>query len=402
MTWLVVGLAALLLAEKAWRHALVVRFFRRPVPAAARDPKLVSILQPILSGDPTLPDCLERNLCLRTRYSVEFVWLVDDDDWEAQRLCRDLAARHPERPVAVLVLPPPSAQHNPKTVKLIAGMEAAGGDVVCVLDDDTVLPDGGLEQCLPYLDRPGVGLAFGLPYYVHFGNLWSSLVSCFVNASSLLTYVPYIALADPFTVNGMFYAARRDVLAAVGGFAGLEETLADDFAVARRFRAHGWRLAQTPLRHGIATHVRDLRHYLSLMQRWFVFPRESLLRHLKGRDRVVVYGMGLVANLAPLLLVVLAAAFPSVPAALAALLYFGYSAAVAAHLNRTFLHGVTPGRALLAVPLVQILFPVQLLAALVAPQRIVWRGHVMEAEPGGGLRVVRRRTEGGGSGQEQV
>ena len=119
--------------------------------------------------------------------------------------------------------------------------------MVCVLDDDTRLPDWGLEQCLPFLDRPGVGLAFGLPYYRHFGNLWSALVSLFVNGQSLLTYVPYTALSEPFTINGMFYALRREVLDAVGGFAGLEGILADDFAVASRLREHGYRLAQTPL-----------------------------------------------------------------------------------------------------------------------------------------------------------
>lgn len=371
---------------------LVLRFFRRSLPEATRDVRLVSVLQPILSGDPTLPECLERNLRVKTRYPVEFVWLVDTDDTEAQRLCQEIAARHPERNVVVLVLPPPSSpRHNPKTVKLIAGMDAARGDALCILDDDTVLPDSGLEQCLPYLDQTGVGLAFGLPYYVHFGNLWSSLVSCFVNATSLLTYIPYTSLAEPFTVNGMFYAVRRDVLDSVGGFRGLEETLADDFAVAQRFREHGWRLAQTPLRHGIRTHVHDARHYLSLMQRWFVFPRESLLRYLKGRDRAVMYGMGVGASLAPLLLILLAAVFPSVPGAAAALLYLAYGTAVVVHLNRAFLNSATPRWALLMVPLVQLLIPIQIAAALLAPQRIVWRGHVMEAEPGGGLRILRRQ-----------
>ena len=36
--------------------------------------------------------------------------------------------------------------------------------------------------------------------------------------------------------------------------------------------------------------------------------------------------------------------------------------------------------------------PLQLLIALFAPQQINWRGHRMEALPGGGLRFIRRRT----------
>ena len=37
---------------------------------------------------------------------------------------------------------------------------------------------------------------------------------------------------------------------------------------------------------------------------------------------------------------------------------------------------------------------VLLLAALLLPQRINWRGHVMQVERGGGFRFVRRRDEG--------
>jgi ceramide glucosyltransferase len=43
------------------------------------------------------------------------------------------------------------------------------------------------------------------------------------------------------------------------------------------------------------------------------------------------------------------------------------------------------------VTLLQLVFPLQLLAALLLPQRIVWRGHVIEVEKGGGFRYVKRR-----------
>lgn len=381
-------LAGSMLAQKLWRHWLVRRFFRRPIPAAVRAPALVSILQPILSGDPTLADCLRANLGAQTRYPLEFIWLVDSDDQVAQALCRQLAAGA-HRPVQIVVLPPPGGRANPKMIKLIEGLNHARGDTICVLDDDTRLPDGGLEQCLPFLDQPQVGLAFGLPYYRSFENLWSGLVALFVNDHSLTTYIPYTALAEPFTINGMFYAVRRDLLERVGGFAGLEGVLADDFAIAGRFRRHGYRLAQTPLRHAISTTVRGPRHYLSLLQRWFIFPRESLLRHLGARDQLVLYGMGALPALFPLVLV---ATLGRRPARWAyALIYFGHSALAFRQINRDYLRGATPARYAWAAPLIEIIFPLQLLAALLSPQRIAWRGHVMQVEPGGGFHFVRRR-----------
>ncbi|MFN8477909.1 MAG: hypothetical protein U0074_08860 [Kouleothrix sp.] len=55
------------------------------------------------------------------------------------------------------------------------------------------------------------------------------------------------------------------------------------FAVAQRGKAwlSGW---YKPCCAGgqLGTTVRDARHYTSLIQRWFIFLRESLMRHLHG------------------------------------------------------------------------------------------------------------------------
>lgn len=387
---LLIGL--LMLAERAWKHWMVVRFFRRPVAETLSDPGLVSIIQPVLSGDPTMAACLERSLQLKSRYPLELIWLTDDSDLVGQRICRELMARYPQRDVQLIALPRPQEGQNPKTVKLIAGARLARGDVICVLDDDTMLPDHGLERCLPFLDRPGVGLAFGLPYYVNFSDAWSSMVSSFVNSNSLLTYVPYTTLTQPFTINGMFYAIGREVLAKVGGFEAIERVFADDFAVARLLRSHGYRLAQTPLLHGISTTVRGPRHYLSLIQRWFVLPRESLLRHLGWYDRAIIYGLGLAPALFPLLLVASLLLRPSRRKLGYALLYFGYSFTIFAHLNARYLRGASPWIRSWWVPIIQVVFPVQLLLALLSPQRINWRGNIVQVERGGGFRYIRRRA----------
>ncbi len=390
--WLWRLLAALLLAERLLKHLAVVRFFRRPPLRATRPLGLVSIMQPILSGDPALSDCLERTLTARSGYSREFIWLIDADDGEARRVCDALVARHPGMAIRVVALPPPAPAHNPKLVKLIAGAALARGEVICVLDDDTMLPDDGLEQCLPHLELPGVGLAFGLPYYTSFDNLWSSLVACFVNSSSLMTYIPFASLRDPVTINGMFYALRRETLAAVGGFAGLERVVADDFAVADRLRGAGYRLAQTPLRHPIRTTVRGPRHYAGLMQRWLIFPRESLMRHLAPAELAAVYALVAAPVCFPWLAV--APLLWRAPGARRfALGYLALSFAIFAQHNRAYLRGATPWRRAWLVPLVQLALPAQMLAALLAPRRIVWRGHVLQIERGGNLRLLRRRDQ---------
>jgi ceramide glucosyltransferase len=382
----------LLFAERLLKHLAVIRFFRRPRPALARPPRLVSLMQPILSGDPQLAGCLERNLLSASGLEREFIWLVDDDDAEGLAICRALIARHPAVEVRLVALPPPAPAQNPKLMKLIAGAALARGELLCVLDDDTVLPDGGLELCLAYLDQPGVGLAFGLPYYESFDNLWSSLVAYFVDSQSLLTYVPFAMLSEPATINGMFYALRRSTLEAVGGFAGLETTLADDFAVAQRLRGAGYRLAQTPLLHPIRTTVGGPGPYASLIQRWFIFPRESIMRQLGPRELALFYGLTVLPIFFPWLALALNICRPARATKIATLAYLGYCYAIFAHINLAYLKSAAPwGRSWL-VPLIQLGLPAQVLAALLSPQRIRWRGHLIEAAPGGGLRMVKRRS----------
>lgn len=395
--WLLFGAGLALLGLNAWRWWAVTRFFRRPIPPSAQPVQLVSILQPILSGDPTLTATLAHNLRTPTAYAREFVWLVDADDAEGQRICTELLTQQAAQPsstgpaVQMLLLPAAPQAVNPKTFKLIAGLAAAHGDVVCLLDDDTLLPPLGLEQCLPYLDQPATGLAFGLPYQVNFSNLWSALVAVFVNSNSLLTYVPFAWLHEPVTINGMFYALRRTTLDAIGGFHGLEPILADDFAVAQRVRSHGLHLAQTPLRHAIRTQVPSLRRYVSLLQRWFIFPRESLLRHLPWREQALVCALTLLPALLPLALVAGALLRRSLPLASVALANLLLTFAAFVHIDRSYLDHATPPRWRWLAPMLQLLFPLQLLAALLLPQRITWRGHVMQVERGGGFHFVKRR-----------
>ena len=391
MEYAAAGLGALLLLGMAWKHAMTVRFFARPVTQPHSQPRLVTILQPIVSGDPTLAKCLEQNLLLATSCPIELLWLLDEDDFAAQDLCRALLARHPGRTARVLLLPSPPDRHSPKMFKLIEGMKEAQGEVICVLDDDTMLLPGSLEAAIAGLDKPRAGLAFGLPYYVSFETFWSSFVACFVNSHSLMTYVPYVFLLDPITINGMFYVFRRRVYEETGGFGGVVEILADDFATAKHFRSHGYRLIQTPVRHPISTHVSGPRAYLRLLHRWLTFPRETLLKSLPWRELSVTHGLTLLFALGPMLLLIASLIWPSpwTFGVLGGLM--AYHFAIFVHCHFAYLRSATPWYWWWLVPVIQVLLPLQIVAALLMPQRVNWRGHVMQIERGGGFHYLRRR-----------
>lgn len=115
-------------------------------------------------------------------------------------------------------------------------------------------------------------LATGLPCYLkRQRDLPSRLLAEFVNNNAALTYLPLLAFAGPPTINGMTYALTPASLDAMGGFAPLSRHLADDLAVARRIIQMGGAIRQTPYPQFISTSVRDLRHYRTLMHRWFLF-----------------------------------------------------------------------------------------------------------------------------------
>lgn len=402
-------LALLMLVERIWKLEMVRHFFQRPLPGRKKSgpqspetrtvlsPKhhyeLISIIQPILSGDPTMSDCLESALCLKSAYPLEYIWLIDQEDSEGQRICQQLITQYPEQSIRIVLVPQPPVDSSPKTFKLIEGRKAAQGDVICVLDDDTILPTDGLDRTLPFLNQPGVGLAFGLPYYINFSNPWSSMVAAFVNGNSLLTYVPYISITDPFTINGMYYMMRSKVLDGMGGFDAIKHMFADDFAIAHLCRTHGYKLAQTPVLHGISTQVRDSRHYISLLQRWFVFPRESILRHVSWFDQLVLYCIGVVPLLFPFFLLLSLLLRPSWLKGSYTLLYFGCSMTIIDHINKRYLKSATPTNKRGWTLFMLILIPVQVMIALLSPQRVNWRGNIVQVERGGGFTYVKRRVD---------
>lgn len=400
MNILLLTIGFVVLAERILKYLLINQFFRHTSNGEAvlqqqglsGEPMYrVSILQPILSGDPTLWDCLSGNLKMRTHYPTEFLWLIDDDDAVAQSECRKLLAQYPDTNARLISLPPPLDGISPKTFKLIEGLKQAQGEIIAVLDDDTILPDGGLEQCIPFLDKPEVGVAFGLPYYRNFSNIWCTLVSCVVNGNSLLTYVPYTFFIKPFTVNGMFYVIKREILDKVNGFSGLETSIVDDHAIAQRFRSHGYQLAQTPVCHGISTQIQNFSHYFNLLNRWFIFPQASIMKSATILELFVFYSMAFFPTLFPLAIVIYVLAFPSISSILYALVYFGFSYYMLSQFNTNYLRNATPSSKIGLLLLVQIVLPFNIFLALLSPRKINWRGHIMQLTNDGGFNFVQRR-----------
>jgi ceramide glucosyltransferase len=392
---LILILGIVILAERVIKWILIQQFFQRAKleseSVLPNESYRISILQPILSGDPTLWDCLGHNLALNTSYQLEFIWLIDENDPVAQEGCRQLIETYPDVSVKLISLPPSPNQISPKMFKLIAGLKEATGNIIAVLDDDTMLPNQAFDQCLPYLEKPEIGVAFGLPYYVNFSNFWSTLVSSVVNGNNLLTYIPYTYIINPFTINGMFFVIKREVLEKVNGFTDLDKFIVDDYAIAQHFRQQGYQLAQTPVCHGISTQIQDYTHYFNLITRWFIFPQASILKYSSIPELIVFYLMAFLPTMFPFIVFLYSLLFPSVSALIYGLIYFGLNYAILTYFNQNYLRNATPKTQIVVLILVQILLPIQIIITLFMPRKINWRGNIMQLTEDGGFEFIQRR-----------
>ncbi len=362
----IAGLAFLYMTLWGVKAALATYVARREPVLPPSDGTGVAIAQPILSGDPRLGAVLAGTLAELP--AARFLWLVDQDDAEAQRVCRELAARHPGTKIEITLHPQPPDGINPKLWKLEAA-RAAGIEepVFLVLDDDTRMPGETLAALLAGLETHP--LATSLPGYLDDGRLPSRLLAQFVDNNAALPYLPLLPFLPPLTINGMAYALRTEKLDEGGGFAGMLSALTDDLAVAEAVLAAGGSIFQSARPHWVETTVRDGRHYRQLMHRWFLFAL-LLLKKQPLRLRATI---GLLHALPPLLLlglVLTAAIFPSQVAFGILLATLGFRTLDLARLQRAVY-----GRVLLA-PLSSIaselLQPLHTLHALFV-RTIVWR-----------------------------
>jgi ceramide glucosyltransferase len=371
-----VGVAGLFLAITAVRMALAVAVLRRPEPAAGPAAGRVTVVQAILAGDPTMPANLRENLA--NHPDAHFVWLIDYSDAEGRRVADELAGSTAAT-VDVVLTPPAPPGTNPKVFKLVRGAPLAG-DLIAVLDDDTVLPPGALDRAVAALSQGD--LVTGIPVYRVFGGVWSRLVAAFVNSNSILTYLPVLVFSQPVTINGMFVLTRHDVLDELGGFAAIVDRLCDDYELAKLYRRAGRRIVQTTIVHPLSTTVSGAADYARLLRRWLVFANQLLRESMT----LPAFCLVVVPAVLPLVSVVLAVAGGS-PVALATVLcvLLVKAVAVAALRRRTAATAAEGPATVVAEVVSDLLLPLHALTTAVRPRRVRWRGKDIRFGTGGSL-----------------
>jgi ceramide glucosyltransferase len=161
---------------------------------------------------------------------------------------------------------------NPKIAILVTLERLATREIIVLVDSDVLLDAALLDGLVSPLANPRTGLATALYRGVPSGSLASRLEALWINMDFVPSVlVAHLAFGGIDFALGAANAARREVLAAIGGIATLGEVLADDHVLGKRVSQAGYRVTiasvcvpiwlDSPLRDTLARLLRWCRTY---------------------------------------------------------------------------------------------------------------------------------------------
>lgn len=385
------GLYAL---DRGWKLGCTVCFFRRPLPAPLPTPEgsiaypMVFLIQPITRGASGLASNLNARALLQYEGQIEHLLVCDDFDVDSQSLCRAFLEAWPELNGKLLLAVTENTAPASKVKKMETGFAQSAGEVICFIDDDIAPRSDNLTLFVRHLYQDSVGSVFGLACYTNWSGIGSTLMSLFVNANALPSYIPLTFLTEPYTITGHFFALRREVFTECGGMEGLNKFISEDHEIARRVRTRGLRLMQTSALYDVENELPTMRDYHRQMTRWFVFTGRILWNLLTPAERGIS-ALGSLSGLAPplLLIIALIAGTYSAWAAFAVAILLAYSLYLG--VETLILRRHTPYRYLPLLLYTWLFTPLQVLQTLCSDKAIWWRGQRLRIFPDGTYEVLR-------------
>ena len=276
LIFIIIAVAYLLLFLVRWLLSLI--YYKKGKSDVTDFPEeLFTVVQPILSGDPRLESDLRANL--QQTKTVEFYWLIDQSDTEAQRvankICQDELF---SQRIRIFLIEDVPQGINPKSYKIEQVVEDLTRPYLIVLDDDSVIDFSKMGELTAYLGQEVI--LTGIPYNQERSNFWSKLVAAFVNGNSLITYFTMAQVEANHSINGMFYILPVYLVKDQDLFTAIKDFLCDDLAVADFLSSKGVSIVQTRVTCNVRTTIKSATQYLLQMKRWLLFSSIYLKKHL--------------------------------------------------------------------------------------------------------------------------
>lgn len=267
---------ALLLAGSLIYCLLVVfaarNYLTQKIPAAHSSAP-ISVLKPLSGADEGLEANL-RSFFEQDHPDYELLFGVRDPADPAVPLVQALLDEFPSRTARLLITGEPPYP-NAKVYSLERMVAAARYDILVMSDSDIRVAPGFLRSIAAEFSDPRVALAT-CPYRALAGaSLWSQLEAEGMNTEFLAGLLVARLIEGMKFAVGPTIAARKQALAAIGGFAKLKDYLAEDFIMGK-FAAQagmGVILSRNVVQHRIGS--QNLRASISHRLRWARSTRRS-------------------------------------------------------------------------------------------------------------------------------
>ncbi len=249
------------------------RYLSAKLPPAARVPS-ISVIKPLCGQDDGLEDNL-RSFFAQDYPEFEVLLAVHRADDPAAALAEKIIDEYAGKVNARLIVTGESPIPNAKAYSLNRLVREAKHELLVMSDSDVRVRPGLLAHLAREFEEPRVGL-ITCPYLAVAGDsLWSRLEAIGMNTELLSGVLVARMIEGMKFALGCTVAVRRSVLDAMGGFAYLQEFLAEDFVIGHRAAemGHGVLLSSCVIEHRIGS--QGMLHNLSHRLRWTRSTRRS-------------------------------------------------------------------------------------------------------------------------------
>jgi len=225
-----------------WQWLAAVRFPLHQRQSPAIHPPAITLLKPLKGCNATTKDSLRCWLTQAYSGKTQILFGVADAADPVCEVVRGLLQEFPGQD-AQLIICSESLGRNGKVSSLIQMERQAKYGLILASDADVRVAPDFLEQIVPHLDDPKVGLVncfYRLANPLNRAMHWETIA---VNADFWSQVVQSTTLKAPDFAMGAVMLTRRSALAEIGGFTALADCLADDYQLGRRLTEKGHRIA---------------------------------------------------------------------------------------------------------------------------------------------------------------
>ena len=227
----------------------------------------VTILKPLHGAEPGLLENLASFCTQNYLGPVQIILGVQDPRDNAIAVVEQLRAKYGAGRTDLVV---DSTMHglNRKVSNLVNMWRRVEHEIIVVADSDIRVDPDYLSRVVAALDERGIG-AVTCPYHgLATPGVWARLGALGINAHFLPSVVFGLTLGLAKPCFGSTIAFKRKILAEIGGFIGISDCLADDYAVGARLRARHYKIAVLPTTVGHLCGEVSLRELWQHEMRW--------------------------------------------------------------------------------------------------------------------------------------